>query len=99
MFILTLAMLGAAIYFMIKAHVAVGFHYRGKGEMQGRAAFARTRRQNPSSSDAQLSEPEFVEKFIKKGPKVWLNIAMALFFGILFVITGLGATLASVAGH
>jgi hypothetical protein len=96
---LTLVVLVAAIYFLVRVNVAFGFHYRGKGEMRGRAAYARIRRESPDSADAKLSEAEFVENFIKAGPKVWLNLILALTCGVLFVVVGLGAVLGSAAGH
>ncbi len=96
-FLLTLGVLAAAIYFISRANIAYGFHYRGKGERKGKAVYARLCRESPNSADASLSEAEFVDKFIQRGPRVWLNMILGLVFGILFVVVGLGAAVFSAA--
>ena len=97
LFLLTLACLGGTIYYVIRANVAYGFHYRGKGEMLARAAYAHALRETPNAPDARLSEPEFVAQFIGKGPRVGRSIFFALGCGVLFVVIGIIAVFAGIA--
>ncbi|ANM29629.1 hypothetical protein ABI59_08625 [Acidobacteria bacterium Mor1] len=81
--ILILAVFLATIYVVIKSNMAFSWHNRGVGERKGRAAYGRLQRTAPESPDAQMSEAEFVERFVSSKPGVGRYI---LYAGLLLFV-------------
>lgn len=44
------------------------WHLFGNGERRARSEYARIKREHPNYADAQISEAEFLHKFVKAGP-------------------------------
>lgn len=84
---------GVCIYLAVaKIIPAMMFHYGGAGERKGRAEYGRIKRERPDAPDAQLSEMEFVDKFIQSTPGPWRYVFM------MFALAVLGIPMACVAG-
>ena len=85
--IVWIAVIAAAVYAMVYSFRAQSWHRTGKGEREGRAAYARIRRESPNSPDAQLSEAEFVDRFVRKGPSMGKAtlIILLVFVPLLFL--------------
>ena len=72
------------LWSVIKSNKAHGWH-RGVGERKGKAEYSRIKRENPDSSDAQLGEAEFVDKFVSSSPGVARYIIIT---ALTFIIGG-----------
>lgn len=79
---LTVAVLAFYLLFF-KTYPAMAFQYMGRGERKGRAEYQRIKREHPDAPEAQRSEAEYVEDFIRKGPKPWKYIFLMV--GLLLV--------------
>jgi hypothetical protein len=71
--------LGATLFIYVKIAQAFSWH-RHKGARVAKAEFGRLLREQPQSADAQLSEGEFVEKFVsaRVGTWVWVLAGLAM---------------------
>jgi hypothetical protein len=85
-FLLMGSVLVLVLYLIVaKVIPAMTFQYRGGGEREGRAEYRRIKRESPGSSDAMITEPEFVERFVGQGPrpgKYVLAAALLVLLGI-----------------
>lgn len=91
--LLMLVIFGMAVY-LIATKIVPGmyFQYGGRGERQGRAEYGRIKRESPTSSDATLSEAEFVDRYVRNGPSPWKWVA------IMFALAIFGIPMACVVG-
>lgn len=77
--ILILISTGAFIWASVKYLKAMSWHHGGLGERKAKAEYGRIKRDDSNSADAQLSEAEFIDKFIAPAPK-------ALRYGIILML-------------
>lgn len=93
--ILTVASFIACFVFMVKMVLAMKWHGGvmgpGIGERKGKAEYGRIKRESPTSADAQLSEAEFVEKFISTRPRPARYVMYVL--AICFVLIPVSCTM------
>ena len=83
--LLMFAVFVATIWVVIKSNMAYSFHNRGVGERKAKAEYARIKREQPDSAEAQISEAEFVEQYVSAVPGVRRYILIAL----LLLVVGL----------
>ena len=67
-------------------------HFYGEGDRKGRAEYQRIKREQPDSADANISEAEYVEKFVARTPKPWKYMLY------IVLLTLIGIPMACVAG-
>ena len=67
--VLILLSIGALIWALIKYVKAMSWHHGGLGERKAKAEYGRIKRDDSNSADAQLSEAEFIDKFVSSAPK------------------------------
>jgi len=73
----------AAVFFWFKALYTAFWRYGGPGERQARAEHARVVRENPDSSDAKISEAEYINTFFNSRPGFFRYFALALLVSIV----------------
>lgn len=79
--IVMLAWIAALLYVVIKTSRVIAWRTQ-TGEPDARAEYGRIVREQPGSTDAKISEAEFVKKFIadnKPNVWVWILISVGLF--------------------
>jgi hypothetical protein len=82
-----------AIYLIFaKIYPALAFRYAGTGERKARAEYGRIKRENPTSPQAQITEAEFVENFVRNGPSPWKYAAL------MFLLVLVGIPISCVVG-
>lgn len=83
--LLMLIVIAAAVYMLVKAHKANFWHNQGVGERTARAEYGRLQREAPHDPQAQLSEAEFVDTYVKARPGMWryiLGVLLLVFIGL-----------------
>lgn len=86
-FLFGLGTFAFAIYCVIKFYSAI-YRKRVRGPGLAQAEYGRIKREDPQSPDAQLSEAEFVQKYLgsMESPGKWLGLSLLTIF-ILFPVS------------
>ena len=66
------------------------------GPMEAKAAYGKLQRENPTSSDASLSEAEFVQKYVQNMPGFGTYFKRAILIAMLGIPGGCMLQLASI---
>jgi len=92
--ILMMLVVGVMTFYLLffKVYPSMAFQYMNHGERKGRAEYQRISREHPDSPESGRSEAEFVEDFVRNGPRPWKYI----FLIVLLIVIGL--PLSCVAG-
>lgn len=94
-FLLIAAGVVGFIYFGFRGAFSASGRGERRAEIAAQAEYAQLRRESPDHPEAVLSEPEYVQRHMKKGPSVVGNFLLALL--CLFLLIPLGCV-AMVAG-
>lgn len=71
-------------YVGVKAYRRRKWHETGEGDRKARAEYAKMLRESPDSTDAKLTEAEFVDNFVNRVPG---HAGMSMIFGVLAIIS------------
>ena len=74
-----------AIYLLVKAFTATQWHYNKLGERKALAEYGRIKRESPTSSDAMLSEGEFVFNYINGKAKPWKYVLLLVIIALVII--------------
>ena len=73
------------IYLLVKAFTATQWHYNKLGERKALAEYGRIKRESPTSSDATLSEGEFVFNYVNSKGKPWKYVLFLVIIALVIL--------------
>ena len=82
--ILIVLSFAACGYLLIKMVGSMQWHNSGVGERKAKAEYGRIKREAADSPDAQISEGEFVDKFVNTRMKPWKYAVITLLVMLVF---------------